>query len=74
MDFYNLVREINSKVKDKSGNIIRLEYTVNAKREVEKLFYVAKLIVNGKATLQPGKTAIKNIVEGGITNTKVRIQ
>lgn len=64
MDFYNLVREINSKTKNNDSNIIQLQYTQNAKREIEKLFYVAKLIVNGKATLQPGKTAIKNIVEG----------
>lgn len=71
MDFYNLVREINSKVKDKNGNIIQLEYTNNAKQEVEKLFYVAKLIVNGKLTLQPGKTAIKNIVEGCKESTDI---
>lgn len=66
MDFYSLVREINSKSKNKKeqGNIIQLKYTINAKNEIEKLFYVARLIVNGKTTLQPGKTAIKNIVEG----------
>lgn len=71
MDFYNLVREINSKVKHKDGKIIQLEYTKNAKQEVEKLFYVAKLIVNGEATLQPGKTAIKNIVEGCKESTDI---
>ena len=66
MDFYNLIREINSKSKkkQKDGNVIQLKYTGNAKNEIEKLFYVAKLIVTGKATLKPGKTAIKNIVEG----------
>ena len=66
MDFYNLVREINLKSKNKKeqGNIIQLKYTLNAKNEIEKLFYVAKLIVNGKTTLQPGKTAIKNMVDG----------
>lgn len=66
MDFYNLVRDINAKTTKKSGepNLISLKYTGNAKSEVEKLFYVAKLIILGKATLQPGKTAIKNIVDG----------
>lgn len=66
LDFYNLVREINSKNKKKhsNGNIIKLKYTKNVKDEIEKLFYVAKLIVDGKATLHPGKTAIKNIVDG----------
>ncbi|MEE4247154.1 MAG: hypothetical protein V2I33_17210 [Kangiellaceae bacterium] len=71
MDFYNLVREINSKVQAKDGKIIQLEYTKNAKREIENLFYVAKLIVNGEATLQPGKTAIKNIVEGCKESTDI---
>lgn len=66
MDFYNLVRDINIKNSKKSGqeNQISLKYTGNAKFEVEKLFYVAKLIIANKATLHPGKTAIKNIVEG----------
>lgn len=66
MDFYNLVRDINSKTKAKSKgeNLIQLKYTKSAKNEIEKLFHVAKLIVKGKATLQPGKTAIKRIADG----------
>ncbi|MEC7772875.1 MAG: hypothetical protein VX798_16970 [Bacteroidota bacterium] len=66
MDFYNLVREINqkSKSKPKQGNIIQLKLTKSVKKEIENLFYVAKKIIEGKATLYPGKTAIKNIVEG----------
>lgn len=71
MDFYNLVREINSKVSQKKGKTIELKYTINAKQEVENLFYVAKLIVIGKATLKPGKTAIKNIVEGCKESTDI---
>lgn len=71
MDFYNLVREINSKVSQRKGKTIELKYTINAKQEVEKLFYVAKLIVIGKATLKPGKTAIKNIVEGCKESTDI---
>ena len=64
MDFYNLVRGINVKTKTKSKgeNLIQLKYTKSAKKEIEKLFYVAKLIVKGKATLQPGKTAIKGLL------------
>lgn len=66
LDFYNLVRDINAKTskKSKGDNLISLKYTANAKSEVEKLFYVARLIIEGKATLQPGKTAIKNIADG----------
>lgn len=66
MDFYDLVREINFKCKskDKEEKKIQLKYTVNAKNEIENLFYVSKKIINGKTTLKPGKTAIKNIVEG----------
>ena len=71
MDFYNLVREINSKTKSTEGKTIQIQYTTNAKQEIEKLFYVAKLIVNGKATLHPGKTAIKNIVEGCKESTDI---
>lgn len=64
MDFYNLVREINAKTQSNGEKLIKLKYTKNAKKEIEKLFYVAKLIVNGKATLHPGKTAIKKIADG----------
>jgi len=73
MDFYNLVKEINAKNKEKhkKGRIIQLEYTKNVKNEIEKIFYVSKLIVNGKATLHPGKTAIKNIVNGCKESTDI---
>ncbi|TXD53637.1 MULTISPECIES: hypothetical protein [unclassified Polaribacter] len=64
MDFYNLVRDINTKTKSKGDKLIKLQYTKNAKEEIEKLFYVAKLIIRGKAALQPGKTAVKKIVDG----------
>ncbi len=64
MDFFNLVRDINTKVQKKTGKLIYLKFTKNVKSEIEKLFYVAGLIVKGKATLLPGKTAIKNIVDG----------
>lgn len=73
MDFYDLVREINIKCKKKSSTnrTIQLEYTQNVKNEIEKIFYVSKLIVNGKATLKPGKTAIKNIVDGCSESTDI---
>jgi hypothetical protein len=64
MDFYNLIRDINTKTKSKGDKLIRLKYTKNVKEEVERLFYVSKLIIKGKASLQPGKTAIKKIVDG----------
>lgn len=64
LDFYNLVRDINIKTSKNSTKLIHLKYTINVKNEIENLFYVAGLIVQGKATLQPGKTAIKNITEG----------
>jgi len=66
MDFYDLVRDINAKTKSKSKGekLIQLKYTKTAKSEIESLFHVAKLIVKGKATLKPGKTAIKKIADG----------
>lgn len=64
MDFFNLVRDINAKTQTKGEKLIKLKYTKNVKDEIERLFYVAKLIVKGKATLQPGKTAIKSITDG----------
>lgn len=64
MDFYDLVRDINTKVTKKSGKLIHLKFTKNVKSEIENLFHVAELIVQNKLTLQPGKTAIKNIVNG----------
>lgn len=64
MDFYNLVRDINSKVAANGAKKIHLKYTLEVKKEIESIFYVGHRIVAGKATLQPGKTAIKNIVQG----------
>jgi hypothetical protein len=64
LDFYNLVREINTKTKSKGEKLITLKYTKNVKEGIERLFFAAKLIIKGKATLQPGKTAIKKIVDG----------
>jgi len=64
MDFYNLVRDINRKVASKGAKKNHLKYTVEVKREIESLFYIGQRIIEGKATLHPGKTAIKNIVQG----------
>lgn len=71
MDFYDLVREVNSKTKSFEDKLIKLKYTKNVKEEIERLFHVAKLIILGKASLNPGKTAIKKIVDGCSEPTEI---
>lgn len=64
-DFFNLVREINSK-NNSSGKIIELKYFSETKEEINKFFSTAELIKSGKFSLRVSKPAMVNIV----TNAK----
>lgn len=65
-DFYNLVKEINSSTpSDRNGkNIIQIRYFKETKEEISDYFKAADSIKRGKAILNPGKEAMKNIVNG----------
>lgn len=60
-DFYNLVREINSKV-GSSGKIIELKYFSETKLEIDRFFSTAEQIKSGKISLRVSKPAMVNIV------------
>lgn len=58
-DFYNLVKEINSKQK-----LIYLKYFQETKDEIEYFFSKAEKIVQGYDILNPSNTAMSTIVDG----------
>lgn len=60
-DFYRLAKEINQSSNSKK---IHLKYFVETEKEIINFFHAASLIVEGKMTLDPSKTAMKEIVNG----------
>ena len=68
-DFYNLVREINTSGKTKSGDkLVNLYYLEETRDEVNYFFQTAENILKGTTHLDTSKTAMKTIVEGFITS------
>lgn len=64
-DFLKLVREINQASLKKNGiKKIELKYFVETEKEIHKFFHVAGLIMENKVSLDPSKTAMKEIVNG----------
>jgi hypothetical protein len=64
-DFYRLASEINTSSRSKVGKgRITLKYFEENKKEIEGFFYVAELIIEGKANLDPSKTAMITILNG----------
>ncbi|MBN8879514.1 MAG: hypothetical protein J0I32_18345 [Sphingobacteriales bacterium] len=64
-DFYNLVLEINATGKNKHGEkLIELRYFQETKEQVDAFFQTAEYIFKGTSTLDPSKTAMKNILDG----------
>jgi len=66
-DFFNLVCKANRK----NENTIQLKYFDNVKYEIDKFFTSAKFIVSGKGYIEPGATAMENIVNGCETTSDV---
>lgn len=60
-DFYNLVREINSKGSS-SEKTIELKYFSETKEEINRFFSTAEHIKSGKISLRVSKPAMVNIV------------
>lgn len=64
-DFYNLVREINTSSKNKSGQkLINLFYLEETKNEINYFFQTAESIHKGLTALDTSKTAMKSILDG----------
>lgn len=71
-DFFNLVAEINRNSQSKNQQKkISLKFFPEDKTEVDSFFYVAELIVQNKATLDPSKTAMTTIVNGCKSKSEV---
>lgn len=72
-DFFKLVREINRNTKDHK-NIIHLKYFDETEKEIFDFFHVATLIVENKKTLNPAKTAMREIVNGCSTKSDIIVK
>lgn len=72
-DFFKLVREINRSTKDHK-NIIQLKYFDETEKEIFDFFHVATLIVENKKTLNPSKTAMREIVNGCSTKSDIVVK
>ena len=59
-DLYNLINE----VRQKGERLITLRYFNESENEIDKFFYVAECIVDGKASIDPSKTAMLSIIDG----------
>lgn len=72
-DFFKLVREINQSTKDYK-KIIHLKYFDETEKEIFDFFHVATLIVENKKTLNPSKTAMKEIINGCSTKSDIVVK
>jgi hypothetical protein len=69
-DFYNYVKEINSK----SSKLISLKYFSETEKEIRAFFDSASEIVLGRKHLQPQKSAMVSIVNGCRKESNVKIK
>lgn len=66
-DWFDLIKEVN-----KSGKqFITVKYFEECEEEIEKFFHVAELIIVGKASLDPSKTAMLYILDGSETKSDI---
>jgi len=71
-DFYSLIEEINRKNSGKSGKrLINLKYFTEVKDEIDRFFKKAEIIVSGKDTANPAKTAMNSIINGCQTPAEI---
>jgi hypothetical protein len=64
-DFFDLVKEINSKNQKKNGKkLIHIKYFAEVKEEIERFFKKAEYIVSGRDKANPSKTAMTSIIDG----------
>lgn len=63
LDFYNLIRDINNKTIKKTGSKkIHLKYLEETELEISNFFFIAKKILRGTKSMEPGKTAMETIL------------
>jgi hypothetical protein len=72
-DFFKLVKEINSSTRDQK-KLIHLKYFDETEKEVFDFFHVATLIVENKMTLNPSKTAMREIINGCTTKSDIVVK
>lgn len=72
-DFHRLVKEINLNSKNKGKKII-LKFFEETEKEIFDFFHVASLITEGKMSLNPSKTAMKEIINGCSTPSDILVK
>jgi len=72
-DFYKLIKEINSGSKE-NENKIKLKYFDETEKEIFDFFHVANLIIENKKTLNPSKTAMREIINGCSTKSDIIVK
>jgi hypothetical protein len=72
-DFHKLVKEINLNPKNK-GKIIKLKFFEETEKEIMDFFHVASLITEGKMSLNPSKTAMKEIINGCSSKSDILVK
>jgi hypothetical protein len=72
-DFHKLVKEINLNPKNK-GKIIKLKFFEQTEKEIMDFFHVASLITEGKMSLNPSKTAMKEIINGCSSKSDILVK
>lgn len=72
-DFLKLVNEINRNTKDQK-KIIHLKYFDETEKEIYDFFHVATLIVENRMTLNPSKTAMREIINGCTTKSDIVVK
>lgn len=72
-DFHKLVKEINLNPKNKE-RIIKLKFFEQTEKEIMDFFHVASLITEGKMSLNPSKTAMKEIINGCSSKSDILVK
>jgi len=73
-DLYKLIKEINLNSKSSNRKKIQLKYFEETEKEIYDFFHVATLIIEGKKTLNPSKTAMKEIINGCSTKSDIVVK
>ncbi|NPA72725.1 MAG: hypothetical protein GXO35_07845 [Gammaproteobacteria bacterium] len=68
-EFYTFVERVNAAKKKK---LIRLAYTHDIRKELEDIFTYAEYVIEGTRQLEPGHSALENIVNGCSSKSCIR--
>ena len=74
-DFFELVKNVNSKSRNKTGNsLIKIKYFQEVKEEIDKFFKTAEHIKDSGEIFDSSKTAMVSILSGCLTPSDVLLK